>query len=1260
MVFTGVFAAGLEQVFVYGKGQVWHGEPLFYTGYVYKYTVYGEKVKPTSAFFLQNDSTKKAGLFVQDQLYQHHFFNTLAIFPPFSQYNLLERRQMAGTLYLGSNIEQLADRLAADILQQRDPDPFQAPCVLVPNSNLKRWLQLRISQQCGVAMHLGFRFLEPGLWELLGTAADEPERMLDDGLLRLLLAKVLLDSQDNFLEPLRSYLHTNKKGINYRRLWQLAARLARYFREYAYHRPDMIRDWLARPPQGKPTVATAQQAAYRALFAEQGLLSTMQFPEQAQPATLEERFRALKNSTGQLPAIHVFGFSHLPPLHLRILQRLGEQTPLAIYQLNPWIGLLPRKQGQANAWIEVEHTLPNQEQSDTLLSRWAKAARTMLHLHQQQEVDGTGTLVWQVANPVPPKNSTALTVLERLQQALIQPSAAGKKMKQDESLRICACPGSFREAEMVRDSIIEHMEQDKDLKLTDIAVLVTDMGTYRPALESAFALRPAALPHTLSDGSATGESLYLQAFLELLDLASQTPTRLRLFSLLFNPCVQARASIARDDVLVWLEWAHHLHFFRGFGTRQDPEPHSLAHALARLRLGRIMGQVVEDEPDQVQPAYHNLPPHSDLHSSDEAQLEACQLLLERLATSLQALSTPGGMEAAAWAARLSELADEFLGLPRTRPQEGLARRALLDVLDRLSLLDTMEAQAAPARPLAFVQGYLSDQLEALGAGRGNYLFHGITVSSLLPMRPIPFRLVYVMGLGEGNFPGRDLFSSLDLRAQDKQSQDLDIGLADTNRFLFVETLLAVREKLCLSYVCRDLEQDRSYHPCSLVLELEEYLDQQLLEKPFQRCALPLADHSTKYLDPQQSGQAFPRSYAPLGQALRIHDLVKAGMTLTPKQNKELKQIIASHQDVGATPTTTPQATRQRPLTISSLKKFIQNPFEAVLKRSLGLGEEDAPEIALEEEQPLASGFPTDYRIPVTLMQRTITEYEHTGRWQAPHTLLPASYTDLVLQGATPPPHFRRQDQAKLRKTMQKLPLTKIQTLLQEPDLGPFQGAIAVGPDQNPVRPEHRFPAIKLDLKGTAILIQGGLPLVWFGQQQITALDITNGKSAKAHHVLRPLLFYLLIMAAQDHPLHSRVQGKRFRILLATTDHNLNQCLCHTDHTTARTYCSNLLSDYCFQAQLEYLPLDLVFQVEPNPDRLEENADQQTREHYAEQLTAQWDDLKVKEEAGQKEAGVLEQLVQPSLPADPWAVVLRRLTPLFRDFQTTKLWEKYNG
>ena len=47
--------------------------------------------------------------------------------------------------------------------------------------------------------------------------------------------------------------------------------------------------------------------------------------------------------------------------------------------------------------------------------------------------------------------------------------------------------------------------------------------------------------------------------------------------------------------------------------------------------------------------------------------------------------------------------------------------------------------------------------------RGHSLAEGVTISSFQPMRPIPFKVVFILGLGEGQFPSHSQQDNLDLR-----------------------------------------------------------------------------------------------------------------------------------------------------------------------------------------------------------------------------------------------------------------------------------------------------------------------------------------------------------------------------------------------------------------------------------------------------------------------------------------------------------------
>ena len=80
------------------------------------------------------------------------------------------------------------------------------------------------------------------------------------------------------------------------------------------------------------------------------------------------------------------------------------------------------------------------------------------------------------------------------------------------------------------------------------------------------------------------------------------------------------------------------------------------------------------------------------------------------------------------------------------------------------------------------------------------------------MRPVPFEIVYVVGLGEEHFPGSDSLPNYDLRRAERLPGD--IRPAEQKRFALLETLLAARRKVYLLYNAKDIQKDKPRLPCA--------------------------------------------------------------------------------------------------------------------------------------------------------------------------------------------------------------------------------------------------------------------------------------------------------------------------------------------------------------------------------------------------------------------------------------------------------------
>jgi len=102
-----------------------------------------------------------------------------------------------------------------------------------------------------------------------------------------------------------------------------------------------------------------------------------------------------------------------------------------------------------------------------------------------------------------------------------------------------------------------------------------------------------------------------------------------------------------------------------------------------------------------------------------------------------------------------------------------------------------------------------------------YLARGVTVASFVPMRAIPFRVVFVLGLGQAIFRAAARRGDLDLR--EARREPGDVTPREQDLYMFLETLLCARDRLVLSYVGRDEITGEKRPPSAVLLELREIL-----------------------------------------------------------------------------------------------------------------------------------------------------------------------------------------------------------------------------------------------------------------------------------------------------------------------------------------------------------------------------------------------------------------------------------------------------
>lgn len=1230
------------------------------------------------------------------------------------------------TLYLASDPRALADTLAEQLDDHaRTGDFFTPATIVVPNRYVKKWLRLWLARRLDVAINLTFQNLEEALWAMLKEADPAPQATppepIDDNTYRLIVLSILLETNDIDLAPLRRYLQVQESPLppspagrggkmsrlSCRRAWDLADRLGARIRDYEYDRQDtLIQPWLAKR-LGLAKTGDFQQMmerAQRAVFlyitrepdGKRALLNRLAertfktFPQYAMELMAASEPERQRGEVEQAPRwrsgsdanriVHFFGFTQISELHTRAIVWLGQRFDIRFYHLNV---LASRHAGDLQATARELRSVSAAESTDRgreLLRLWGQAGIESLTLVSALRTAGKfeeRLLPPHEPTPSPKRKTPRASVLARLRDQLLGTAAAKTRLAQDASLQIVGCPGIAREVETVYNSILHNLQTDPTLRQTDIAVLVTDMPKYRAALQAAFERPPCRLQYNLVDYNAADTSTFGQAVLGMLDLALESFARSRVFQVIVNPCFLARLGASRAEAVAWLDWAESLGIYQGWDAdekEQQGYPRSPFYAwrlgLQRLRLGRYM-EVASEDADQPAPRFGHLIPFADLASGDREQLDAFCRAVEGLLPTLARLRS-AQMTGERWARTLERLVAEFLDVPADRPEEGQVRAELLTALETLASWDALHdtTQKTAGLPLALVREYVHSQLEVLPGNHGEYLTGGVMISALQPMRPLPFPIVYVLGMGEDLFPGSNALSSFDLRGA--QRLPGDVRPAEGRLYDFLTTVLSAQQKFYLFYNNHDLQKDQPLLPAVPLLQLQRFLNQNILKSEFATVAMPVHADDVRFLDPNQQ-PAYQDVLVQARDADRCLALLAARrdkrLTLNAKQEAEWQNKLKHFQTdftIGAAPLAT-LATSVN-VTIGELRRFLQLPAQEGLRRHLRIGEEDVR--TLEDEEPLV----TTQQAANALVRQTIQQLIHASVRDGVEPALAAwperfaaTYADSRLRSLVPEEAFGEVDRGTIVRDLQERihGQGRIEAFLRERARVAFCGPVLLGESLTPLGAKLRFPALGLrpghELPTDAaqtIRLLGSTPFAWQAPGKYEILIVTNYKKVDGREIhasmLEPVLLYLALLGNAER----NADGISAQQWLAQREFALHVAYAEgmqtwtypassVTPTEALHYFVELTRDFLEPTQFDMLPFDVVRESKELQAALHDDfATQITPASYRlvlEDAVANWRDNAYRG----VQIPLLVDMIGAEVPADALAKVQRRFHLLDR-------------
>ncbi|MBA4149013.1 MAG: exodeoxyribonuclease V subunit gamma [Verrucomicrobia bacterium] len=847
-------------------------------------------------------------------------------------------------IYTSNRLEVLSQKLAS-VISEAPTDVFEKEIILVQSRGMARWLSYELARYHEICANVEFPFPRSfayGLFAKLNASLSKDSPWNPDILLwRIMRALPPLLGTPEF-ENVSAYAGGENAEL---RLYQLSARIAHTFDQYIVFRPELVMRW----DEGEED--HWQALLWRELAAQTGAYH----PARLRQRALENLSRN-KPSLGNLPQrISIFGISVLPKFYLDLFAELAGHREVNLFLIQPtqesWDHITSKRESERiAAKANLSQADLHLEEGHPLLASWGAQGREFFrnivdcdpHVDEPEFVDSpSGSLLHRLQNDI-------LHLQGRCEEK-------GVVEKNDCSIQVHACHSPIRELEILRDQMLSWFQEDPTLHPRDILVMMPDVEAYTPLIQAIFDVpetRKEKIPFSIADRSAGNESQVAETLLAILDLSESRCGARQVLSLLDCRSLLSRFDLAERDVELLHRWV--LNAGIRWGVNGDHrasfdlpmfDQNSWENGLDRLLLGYAM--LGNDEQ-----LFGDTLPMDEVEGSNAEVLGRFAQFTSTLFETGQRLSTARSLSE--WSATLQDLLNAFFVSDSSSEEELQLVRAWCTSISS----QQNYSEFAETVPLSVIRAHLKGALETGGLA-GGFLDGGVTFCALKPMRSLPFKIICLLGMDDAAFPRQTAKIGFDLLQQHPKPGDPSTRRDD--QYLFLETLLAAREKLHISYIGQSIKDNKILPPSVLVSELIE-----CLLSSFTLADGPLTEED---LLVKHRLQAFSGEYFK-GDRLFTYSQANARALKAQQNDREPSAPFAPE------PLSEPPA-EFRSVKLADLADFFANPAKQFLRKRLRLDLGQETDL-IEEVEPFQVGGLDSYKLKQDLLEQTLAGLDTTA------------------------------------------------------------------------------------------------------------------------------------------------------------------------------------------------------------------------------------------------------------------------------------------
>ncbi len=755
------------------------------------------------------------------------------------------------SFYFSNSYKRLASLFTEVHRQTADLSPFVKEHVIVQTRGMQKWLSLQVAAADDVFANFEFLGVSSFFRKLYCRLGNVPESasVYSVQVLKWIIYRILQQRVEN--EAHFAVIREYADGDAYK-MFQLASSLADLFEQYMIYRPRMIEKW------GEGSRYFREGGAFIPHDHELWQMTLWRYIKACIPGDIPDRVQLRERLSGMLETtegksairkvfgtqVSVFGITVMPEYFLPVFEKLARHIRVHFFLMNPspaeyWFDIVSRKEKlqQEKKHVkenEIDPALLHFEVGNPLLASLGKVGRDFLSAVYTLESAHTNAKEAFVVN----SSGTLLSSIKADITSLRDRTETGEKgtfCTDDRSVEIVSCYSPLREAEVLSDIILDMFNSKTrgftGLKASDILVVTPDIDTYSPYIDQVFSRfdgsdqrkRP-FIPYTIADRSFHRENLEAGVMKKILSLPGSRARISDVFGIVDSRPVRENFDLSPEDIYslrqmvkeAGIRWGIDKHHRKRLGL---PEYEAASWRWGFLRL--LAGYAMQQETGRD---FAGMIPCEGIEGDRTRALGKFVTIVETIFSFLKDKDRPKPYFE--WITVFQAMADTLFGAGQGEEETtgaGTVQGILADIGTNIEE-GVFEHTADKEARLTFdvFREEFVRYLDMRERSARSFLSRGITFSSVVPMRSIPFRVICMIGMNEEDFPRKTRYHDYNLIHLYPQKGDRNTR--DNDLYLFLEMLLSAEDKLYVSYTGKSIKDDSERLPSQAVLQLTDYVD----------------------------------------------------------------------------------------------------------------------------------------------------------------------------------------------------------------------------------------------------------------------------------------------------------------------------------------------------------------------------------------------------------------------------------------------------